>query len=62
MVRDRSEWIWGARWRQVYLVVASVGVAALIVWLVADEMAVRLIIFGTVGAVLGLVLAHRRRQ
>ena len=61
-VRDRSEWVWESRWRQLYFVVASVAVvAALVGLLIGGRVVLGLVVFAAAAALGGLFLAGRRR-
>jgi hypothetical protein len=61
-VRDRSEWVWQSRWRQVYFVVSSVAVAALVGLLIGGRVVLGFVVFAAAAALGGLFLAGRRRQ
>ena len=61
-VRERSDWIWQSRWRQVYFVVGTIATGALLGLLIEGRVAIELVALAAVGALGGLVLADRRRQ
>jgi hypothetical protein len=61
-VRDRSEWVWESRWRQLYFVLGTAAVAALFGFLIEGRLVLGLIVFAAVGTVAALLLGHRRRQ
>jgi hypothetical protein len=61
-VRDRSDWVWQSRWRQVYFVVATVVVATLLSVVIIGRVVPELPVLAGAGACAGLWLGSRRRE